>query len=414
MVTKNEGIFNKKIFENSKKAFDTDAGILANEMGLDFNVVKESLLFQKAFKTYLHKIRKKYPDKISSFYFERVPEQKAHLQFVGEIPTDVLIPIEKNNQGDKIIITDGGKFSIQENQDRAREVANRISKILKQGTLEVYFSNSKQKIIVDIQQPYGFKGILNGTKILSENNLFELIKNELKTINKEQIHFNISENLEQTYTLDASRGGSWLFKNDGPNSYISACTSGWSVIVPGFGLAVLTAGHCMDGVNGSLSQIRDHKTNIDYSLVPGNFVFGLKGDVGFMTTPNTREKYEFHARENEIRYVWDRKLISDMTERTPTLEGEAVCFYGRASNYRTCNHFVLNTKATKAGGNPTKLIGSLVMVTNDGKHITGGDSGGGWSFGNLAFGVHHGRIIGTRAFFTPVEQAEKIFGLEIF
>ena len=79
-VLKNAGVFNKKIFENSKKAFDTDTSILANEMDLDFNIVKESILFQKAFKKYLNKLRNKYPNKISSFYFERVPEQKAYLK----------------------------------------------------------------------------------------------------------------------------------------------------------------------------------------------------------------------------------------------------------------------------------------------------------------------------------------------
>ncbi len=402
---KEEGIFNKEIFENSKKAFDTDIGILAKEMNLDFEVVKKSVLFQKAFKKYFKNIKEKYPNKISSFYLERIPKQKGHIQFIGEVPKEVLLPVEKNNQGDKIIITGDGEFTVKESLNRVKEVAKSISKTLQHGSSEVYFSHSDKKIKVNIQQPYGYEKLSHYRgKKLSEDSLLELVQNEfeknnLKTIRKGHIDFNIYEDSEPIYTPDASRGGSRLLADNR-----EWCTNGWSVIVPGFGLAALTAGHCMDNIGRDVDEIQDHKNGIEYPMNAGNFIFNLDGDIGFNTTPTTQEKYEFHARANEIRYTSGREAIADMV-------GESVCVYGRTSNSRSCNHEVLNTGVVITYSNGTQ-VGNLVRVTNN-SNTTGGDSGGGWSWGNQAWGVHSGSS-STRAYFTPIERAEEVFDLELF
>jgi len=139
-----------------------------------------------------------------------------------------------------------------------------------------------------------------------------------------------------------------------------------------------------------------------------NFTFNADGDIGFNTTPTTREKYEFHASENEIRYTWGREAEADMEV------GEPVCFYGRSSNIRSCNHNIMSTNVVLLNYGGVPEVGNLVRVSNTtSNHPIGGDSGGGWSWNNTAWGVTSGASQ-TTSVFTSIEQAEVVFDLELF
>jgi hypothetical protein len=77
--------------------------------------------------------------------------------------------------------------------------------------------------------------------------------------------------------------------------------------------------------------------------------------------------------------------------------GESVCVYGRSTNERDCSALVLRPGVTCTFDGITTR--RLVQMT---EHVTtGGDSGGGWSHGNRAYGSHVGRCSGDSVF-TPV------------
>ena len=83
------------------------------------------------------------------------------------------------------------------------------------------------------------------------------------------------------------------------------------------------------------------------------------------------------------------------------MRGKSVCVYGLFSNERFCDHTVEATNVTVTADG--KRIGSLARTSE--QSVIPGDSGGGWSWNNTAFGVTHG-FSPDNDYFTPVTVAE--------
>ena len=155
------------------------------------------------------------------------------------------------------------------------------------------------------------------------------------------------------------------------DSGVFLCTSGFTVFstlntsVRG----VSGAGHC-NGINeivhpnhavhGALQQV-EHQ--------------GQWGDVEWYTTAQA-EQDDFYADQNQVRDV------AAVEPRANIAIGEAICVYGRASNSRNCSLVVENPNVFC--GLPQKLVQMNGAVT------IGGDSGGGWTNVNTAYGGHYG------------------------
>lgn len=168
---------------------------------------------------------------------------------------------------------------------------------------------------------------------------------------------------------EAAFGGMWV-RDDGANE----CTSGWSVRsiatdTPG----VTTAGHC-DGIN----EI-NHPGHGVHTLVHQNEHRGQWGDVEWKTSTEP-EPDDFYASATDIR---DTTAIE---ARANISVNEAVCAYGRSSNDRDCSLSVqdVSQSCTNSG------VFNDRLVLMDGDTQIGGDSGGGWSFGTIAYGGHKG------------------------
>lgn len=148
------------------------------------------------------------------------------------------------------------------------------------------------------------------------------------------------------------------------------CTSGWSVKDIDTGqLGITTAGHCtgIDEVNHpghgphALSFVQEHR--------------GQWGDVQWHVSQE-REPDDFYADAANIRDT------TDVAHRATITFGEHVCQYGRSSNDRDCSLRVADF--SQACTNEGVFNDRLVRM--NGVTSVGGDSGGGWSFGNTAFG----------------------------
>ena len=168
---------------------------------------------------------------------------------------------------------------------------------------------------------------------------------------------------------EAAFGGMWV-RDDGVNE----CTSGWSVRNLNTGaLGVSTAGHCA-GIN----QI-NHPGHGVHNLNFQSQHRGQWGDVEWHTSPQP-EPDDFYADAATIRDVAAVEARGNITV------GESVCQYGRSSNDRDCSLEVQDV--SQACTNSGVFNNRLVLMNGD--TAIGGDSGGGWSFGNTAYGGHKG------------------------
>jgi streptogrisin C len=158
------------------------------------------------------------------------------------------------------------------------------------------------------------------------------------------------------------------------------CTSGWTVRRIADGVrGVSGAGHC-DGID----QINHPGHGVHAAFFQQEHV-GQWGDVEWYTT-NEFEADDFYSDElNQIRDV------AAVEPRANIASGESICVYGRASNRRDCSLVVENPDVF-CGWPQQKLVQMNGAVT------IGGDSGGGWSFGNTAYGGHYGLCWGKSSF----------------
>ena len=177
------------------------------------------------------------------------------------------------------------------------------------------------------------------------------------------------------------------------------CTSGWSVSGPQ-GDGFITAAHCV-GINQF-----EEAGGLVFSTTWRDQEFGT-GDVEYHTS-NHIAPDDFWASSTDYRDV-------SSIRSWWTMMGGTVCEYGRSNNVRTCNHTV---DALSVTVNYTQgTVNNLVRVTRD--NSIGGDSGGGWSFNNTAWGVHSGSSNGTsndpnvKSYFTAVELAEIMLGVTV-
>jgi hypothetical protein len=372
----------------SQKAADyTDATILATELGKSVEEVEASLVFHKKFEKLFKEVMKKHPEKVARVWLEPNAGQKASIQFVGQAPnlrTDL-----------NVDIMDGGQYSFQEQEGRAKY----LSKLLTDNAYNnflTYFDHNTGQIKLEMKTA-------NRAKALSRDSLQALLSNHNRSLESDEskafdnlsiddIDFEVIEAEGEIYELEYARGGEWL-RDDG----FRECTSGWAVSGPN-GNGIVTAAHCT-----GLNELEHSYSTADVDMTWRSQERG-NGDAEYHTTSHTEvAEYFARATEADIRDVTGIKLTFLM------LPGQSVCEYGRSSNTRTCNHTVIsnNVTATFTDG---VTVSNLVRVTGD--NSIGGDSGGPWSWGTIAWGVHSGSN-GTTSLFTPVQRVQSELNVTI-
>lgn len=169
-------------------------------------------------------------------------------------------------------------------------------------------------------------------------------------------------------------GGMWMRDLDLPEP--DQCTSGWSVVANSDGVGgVTTAAHC---------------PGIDKVLHPGHGAhpvnyraqhFGQWGDVKWYGVPDESEPDDFYADASDIRDV------SGIKPRSDIMIDDSVCVYGH-TDMRNCSLDVEDVSMgcwrADPGGGASVFVDRLVAM--DGIVSDTGDSGGGWSWVNTAWG----------------------------
>ncbi|GAA2128446.1 hypothetical protein [Glycomyces algeriensis] len=175
-----------------------------------------------------------------------------------------------------------------------------------------------------------------------------------------------------------------------------SCTSGWTVITPRGAQGVTTAGHC-DG----MTRIYEDGTGwhaMDYRAQHR----GQWGDVEWHSVPGQSTPARFYANAST------RRTTSSIEPASGLTTGESICVYGRSTNERDCSALLLrpSIRCTIDGVSTDRLVQMNKHVTTD------GDSGGGWSHGNRAYGGHVGHCSGDSVF-TPVAYFPNALGVSV-
>jgi len=360
--------------QTAHSAVTQDVQLLAAKKKISFNQAANAIQFQEDFAAFAKKLSNRYPNRISRIWLEPAPALEANIEFVGDMPR---ITAPQN-----VYLTGGGKFNRKQHLERAEKLSE-IIRSAGYNNFLTYFSPADGKIQLEMS-------VENRSSAMSVNTLSEILskfsdedsKAAGMSLSINDINLDIQERVGEIYTMEHSRGGNWL-RDDGARE----CTSGWSVSGPN-GDGIITAAHCT-----GLNQFEESTTTI-YGMTFRSQERG-DGDVEYHTTDHI-EPAEFWASSTALRDVESTKATIWM------LPGNSVCVYGRSSNVRDCTHKIEATGVTVTF---TDGVTVRKLVRASGDSSIGGDSGGGWSWGTKAWGVHSGSN-DVDSYFTPVGRAE--------
>ncbi|AOE49419.1 hypothetical protein [Kangiella sediminilitoris] len=201
--------------QTSAEAFEADVAILSREKGVDKASVARAMKFQEKFESQAAELMAKFPNKISRIWLEPAPSQMAHIQFVGRVPA-VQLPANVSAKG-------GGRFSLQENIQRAEHIADVLKKSGKRNFM-TYFDARTGKVKVEMAMPNPAKGPNKAQvlELLQRNAKRDLdMPRGLQAIAEGDIDLDVIQSEDEIYTFEHSRGGNWL-RDDG----FRECTSG--------------------------------------------------------------------------------------------------------------------------------------------------------------------------------------------
>ncbi len=393
-------------YDADRAAIETDMGLVSEQSGIPLDKVKSSIAFQDAFYEYAEKVRARYPDQISGVWVQPVPATLGGIRFVGNVPLALSFEVQKRGQGDQIRLVTGGKILEQNHAEYTRAVCQAVSEMDITNFICEY-NVPLGRIDVEIHTP-------DKTTVPSQSDILQSIQKRANRsqlmengllLSPDDIHIEIKKSNGSVFVPTFHRGGMGAFRVNNPHLQ---CTTGWSVSGP-VGDGLVTAGHCDYDRGGLKLYTVNHfrMFRMDYWFAPWT------QDAAYYTNPGQPSVPYFYADFNDIRPVRRVKPVN-------TMVGRQVCRYGRKSNFRSCSHTVTSTSAImsfRSLGFPSFpvypfFLAPMVATTNDTSDF--GDSGGGWSWGETAWGVHSGRSeSGAVGYFSDLERIESYFGLTV-
>lgn len=406
------------IHQDRKAARATDVRLTAEATGNSIAFIDEQITIQEEFSAYVKDIIVRYPNEISAIWMDPIPSTRGHVRFVEDVPYELAEEIRAIEALNSNVDFEGyGLISMAEHKSRTEETGRALVS-LGHKNLMVHYNPADNKIYTKIRYQDNAPDI---SKIRAKiRNRFRTDKANgvarrarSKNLEATDIEIEIEESAEPFVTTHGDgRGGSMLLDENILDITITwygwtnpKCTAGWPMQWGWIGVpesGVVTAGHCYN------------MTHLDYALIDplANPIGALANLADELTAYNTgyttlgkldarifssegKIHPEFFADSNTIRSVVDAKATSSMV-------GSSICFYGRVSNVRTCGHTItsINASVTNADG----MYVEDVVITSSTSSVTG-DSGGGWSYGNTAWGINIGVSASGEGLFTAIQPA---------
>lgn len=380
----------KPTFQSEEQALAADNALAADSLHTNVADVERAVEFQDSFGDFQSWASLRFPSQIAGSWVDPAPARGGHLRFVGKVPQEAAEELQRRPElHDKVQLIPDGRLPIAEHRNQANAAVRALLASGYAGVAAAYDPRT-DRLRVRVQDPRD--------EPTNEADVLSSLRSHAETNNLSEVNIDIAlvRSQEPILRLESSRGGAWL-RDDGTRE----CTSGWTVEGPD-GDGIITAGHC-NGVN----QYEPPGSALR-SITWRDQVLGNDGDVEYHTT----------GRVEQPRFYSSAGIVRDVTSirATNSMVGRTVCVYGRSSNNRTCNHEITLINETVGVALPPPNQGTIVvrggLVEATNASTSGGDSGGGWSYGTQAYGTHVGQGGGFSYFF-PVEGAETELGVTI-
>jgi len=332
-------------FQDSVAALEQDLTLVAAARGVSLDEARERYATSQTLDDVASQAASKWP---AQFVGSSLSPAEGPTLYVKGVPNPALLVLALE---EGVRVVSDQPYSFNELEARKSRVHRALEALGYQ-----YVTTS-----FDIADGRWVEAHVAGDPQLSEADILAGIPEDLRS----DVRLSVGE--DTTGYRDLEAFGGMALRADGSR----VCTSGWSVKHQDLGITGVTgAGHC---------------TGVDEVYHPGHGLHALTwraqhrgeyGDIEWYTS-GVNDPDDFYADEGLIRDV------SGVEQRSEISVDEPVCFFGRTSDDRDCSLEVHKTSV--ACTNDGVFNDRLVMMNGRGVAELG-DSGGGFSFGNTAYG----------------------------
>lgn len=360
-----------------REALVVDAKAWAEQDGIPVDVAIARMLDQQALSEYLRDVAETYAGDYAGSWFSD-DDGILSVRFAQVVPSDVRKGLPSSLSVTRVEFVGETGFSLAQAFEAQADVARKLDEL--GGDYALYYDAASATIVA--QLPATSKDRVDSSALMAATDLPVPVRT-------------IFEPGQISYAPQVARGGGRMRHSGG-----ATCTTGFSVLQtisiqpPADRPTMTTAGHCAATVahNGwEYANTGGSWFGMDY--IAHGFGNG-QGDASVYTTTE-EEVPRFYADSQQHRAVTGDLNISN---------GQEICFYGRASDFRFCVD-VLNANGSFSDGG---LDFSHMVFMQNSPIATNGDSGGPWFKGNRAAGVHGGRLTfaggSSRLIFTPIDR----------
>lgn len=351
------------------KAFDIDCRIVAKRFNWDIQATRKHMKNQARFGRLVAFMERRFANKFAGSSFSRTPGAPTGVWIKGDVPQRVVDSTSQftKETGLRVELHGGMRFSLYDQDRRMHEVAE----LLRGKGFGNVGGAVRAGDLIQITLPASAK--FPATRAPKEG---QELPTEVFSAAKDLLPGYDAHGVAIVFTDDVidqdehAYGGRKVYADDTDgDGLVAVCTSAFSVYRVSDGKnGVATAAHCTGMVNFDAVSPES-----DFDLYHKGEHRGAYGDMEWKTSDHY-EIAEYYAEPGSSR--------RDVTSVTQSFsENDVVCVYSRVQGERNCE-YVYSVNISQGGDD--KLIAVDSHVT------TGGDSGGPWSYGTEASGVHKG------------------------
>lgn len=349
----------------TKESVATDVEIVAKTFDWDVESTAKHLEDQLTFGALANTVSTKYAKNYAGASFAENPGDTSLLYIKGRTPRDVARLVAETRL--PIEIVDGQKYSHSELNDRSNRVVGVLA--------EAGYADVNSAVMAD-----GSIQVAVAGKPKHEPKLDDDLRDGVTIVQGPERISNDEVDIEGGRQVYATSGGQ--------------CTSGFSVRRLSDGLrGITTAAHCT-GIN------RYTAPGPDVVLSHRGEHNGFFGDVEWKSSAEP-EVDNYWASPTQLRDVSSVWPVGSFVENLVT------CVHSRMQGTRSCDRVYSVSVSSGSSSN-------LVAMDND--NTVNGDSGGPWSFGTIADGIHKGDKwiwFGTRNVFSKAAFLPAALGVEV-
>lgn len=371
-----------------------DLQLMADEAGISLDEAISTFGWQDSFAKLANELEDQYPDEYAGARIVDAKGRAAWIGFKAAVPAAADKKISTFVKGRVRVQADKG-FSVRELEDRlivAFRSVNARKDFVKAASGEYDLETGVVRLQVEPTDALALLDVTRGAAVRRQ--LLDAIPAEARVAGRVDIQLRETSPVKLA-VADAYGGGCVL--DPGRTCDESAatppthlCTGGFSVRNSAGDRRMMNAGHCRQ----TDLTWRNKSGWAPNDIVNGPQHIGEWGDLQYFNIYDAAELNIFYYSWSSTRYV---------LETRNAVEGQTICEFGRTSG-ASCSE-VEDTSGCY--DYPAPHADPCRLTRTDADTVNGGDSGGPWYYGNVAYGITAAEQPGQHSLFTPVRLSEE-------